>query len=86
MPCNSTPFEPSRWLPSDKPNSPLRAAASGRRAINAVAASIRALGLVVRAGAPRRNHASSVRAKFLRRCSAVTAFSSRSIRAAKYAA
>ena len=83
---SSTPLEPSRWLPNDKPSSPWRAAASGRALTIAFAASTRAFGLVERAGAPRRNHASSFVAKFLRTCSSVAACASRSIRAARYAA
>ena len=85
-PSISIPFEPSRLLPRSNPNSPCRAGPSGLFAINASAAAIRAFGFAVRAGAPRRNHASSFFAAFLRTCSAVAEFSSRSARAAKYAA
>ena len=61
-PWNSTPFEPSLLLPRSRPSSPWRAGASGRRAISASAAAMRAFGFAVRAGAPRRSHASSLRA------------------------
>ena len=44
------------------------------------------VGVAVRAGAPRRSHASSVRARLRRFCSATAAASSRASRPARYAA
>ncbi len=62
---------------------PMRAGASGRPSTVAVAASTRAFGLRVRAGAPRRNQASSLRARLRRVDSASAARSSRSARASR---
>ena len=60
-----------------------RAAASGLASTSAVADSIRGLGLLVRAGAPRRSQASSLRARLRRTRSAAAACSSRSARASR---
>ncbi|CAB4605362.1 unannotated protein [freshwater metagenome] len=84
--CSSTPFEPSRCEPSARVSSPARAGASGRASTSAVAAAIRAFGLLVRAGAPRRSQASSRVARLRRVCSAASACASRSVRPSRYAA
>ena len=51
-PCRSMTLSPSRARRTPRSSSPSRAAASGRPSTIAVAASMRALGLLVRAGAP----------------------------------
>ncbi|SIM50426.1 Uncharacterised protein [Mycobacteroides abscessus subsp. abscessus] len=52
----------------------------GTSAISSLAASMRNFGLEVRAGAPRRSHASSLRIRFCRLASAAAACRSRSTR------
>ncbi|CKT58042.1 Uncharacterised protein [Mycobacterium tuberculosis] len=92
---------PEGWYETDTPSRsttsfPSRAAASlasstvlrggGTSAISWLAASIRNLGLQVRAGAPRRNQASSLRSRFCRLASAAAVSRSRSTRCSTYAA
>ena len=67
-------------------SSSTRSRASGSSAIIAFAASIRNLGLEVRAGGPRRSQASSFRSSCWRRSSRAEACRSRSARASTYAA
>ncbi len=62
-------LSPRRGAPNPRSSSPTRAARSGRPSTIAVAVAMRAFGLLVRAGAPRRSQASSWRAR-LRRTSA----------------
>ncbi len=54
--------------------------------MSAFAASMRNFGLEVRAGAPRRSQASSLRMRFCRRASVAAAIRSRSTRCSTYAA
>ena len=69
-PASSTTVSPSRGAPKARSSSPRRAGASGPPSTSAVAASMRAWGLRVRAGAPRRSQASSERARLRRTSSA----------------
>ena len=69
---------PSRAVASLDSSTVLRS--GGTSAINWFAASIRNFGLEVRAGAPRRNHANSLRIRFCRLASVAAATRSRSTR------
>ena len=69
-----------------EPQSSARSRTTGSSAISAFAASIRKRGFVVRAGGPRRSHASSLRSRFRRRPSVTAATRSRSARASTHAA
>ena len=64
-----------------KRSSSARSRASGSSAISALAASIRNFGFDVRAGGPRRSHASSLRISCWRRSSRAAACRARSARA-----
>ena len=63
----STTSLPSRWLA--KRWSSIRSRGGGTSSMRALAASMRNFGFDVRAGGPRRSHASSLRARFSRRVS-----------------
>ncbi len=80
----STTSLPSRWVA--KRCSSSRSRGSGSSSISALAASIRNFGLEVRAGAPRRSQASSLRMRFCRRDSLAAAWRCRSALASTKAA
>ena len=67
-------------------DSATRSRGGGTSAMSSLAASIRNLGLEVRAGAPRRSQASSLRMRFWRLASAAASCRSRSTRCSTYAA
>ena len=71
-------------VPKARSRDPLRTGGSGPASTSAVAASTRARGLRDRAGAPRRSHASSARARLRRTSSSRSACSVRVARASRY--
>ena len=84
MSSRSTTSLPSRATASCESETLSRT--GGSFSISAAAASIRNFGFVVRAGAPRRSQASSLRSRFCRRDSLAAACRSRSTRCRMYAA
>ncbi len=72
----STTSLPSRWLA--KRWSSIRSRGGGTSSMRALAASMRNFGFDVRAGGPRRSHASSLRARLARRVSEAAAWRERS--------
>ena len=84
MSTASSTLSPSRAVA--KRSSSARSRTSGSSAIRALAASMRNFGFAVRAGGPRRSHASSLRSSWRRRSSRAAAWRSRSARARTYAA